>query len=66
METGVNVLGKEKPGVPWELSIDSLKGDFCLHLNEFVESRIREHSGHTHPKTVEVSRRPYANYRDLT
>lgn len=55
METGANVLGKEKSGVPLELSIDSLKGDFYLHLNESVVSRIRGHSGHIHPKIVEVS-----------
>lgn len=47
--------GKKKPGVPLELSTDSLKSDFCLHQNASVESRIRGHSGHTHPKIVAVS-----------
>lgn len=55
METGANILGKEKPGVPLEISIDCLKGDFCLHLSESAESGIRGHSGHTYPKVVEVS-----------
>lgn len=41
--------------MPLELSIDSLKRDFYIHLNESVESRIRERSGHTHPKIVVVS-----------